>query len=78
MSRARIIEQAEPCDIYTYGSIVNMSDLKQQLDAELSQLVREYESRGLSPDEIGDSLAWHYELAQSRTQRERVSMQSDD
>lgn len=55
-----------------------MSDLKQQLDAELSQLVREYEDRGLSPDEIGDSLDWHSELALTRSQRQRHSVQADD
>lgn len=55
-----------------------MSDLKQQLDAELSRLVREYEERGLAPDEIGDSLDWHSELALSRSQRERASQPADD
>ena len=55
-----------------------MSNLKQQLDAELSQLLREYEDRGLSPDKIGDSLEWHYELAQSRSTQDRVSQSADD
>jgi len=55
-----------------------MSNLKQQLDAELSRLVREYEERGLSPDQIGDSLDWHSELAQSRSTRDRVSQSADD
>jgi hypothetical protein len=55
-----------------------MSDLKQQLDAELSQLVREYEERGLSPDEIGDSLAWHMDLAHSRSRDESVVLHADD
>lgn len=57
-----------------------MTDLKQQLDADLSRLIREYEDRGLSPDTIGDSLDWHSELARSRSskQPERQSMQADD
>lgn len=55
-----------------------MSDLKQQLDAELSRLVREYEDRGLDPDEIGDSLDWHSELAITRSQRNCASVQADD
>lgn len=55
-----------------------MSDLKQKLDAELSRLVREYQERGLSADEIGDSLDWHSELAQSRAYEERVSVSADD
>lgn len=42
------------------------NDLKQELDQQLSVLVREYQSRGLSTDEICDSLSWHEELAQVR------------
>lgn len=55
-----------------------MSTLKQQLDNELSQLIREYEERGLSADEIGDSLSWHLELAESREGNQRVSHHADD
>jgi len=55
-----------------------MSNLKQQLDTELSRLIREYEDRGLSADEIGDSLDWHSELAQSRSTRDRVTQSADD
>lgn len=55
-----------------------MSDLKQQLDAELSQIVRQYEDQGLSPDEIGDSLAWHLELAESRKGKTQLSHPADD
>lgn len=50
--------------------------MKQELDAELSQLVRQYEERGLDPASIGDSLQWHATLATSRadqqTEDERV------
>lgn len=41
-------------------------DLQQELNAELSQLIREYEQRGLDPDEIGEALSWHSTLAASR------------
>lgn len=49
------------------------TDAKQDLDAELSRLIREYEDRGLDPAEIGDSLLWHSELARSRSGDEAVS-----
>lgn len=55
------------------------NDLKQQLDAELSRLIREYDDRGLSSEEIEDSLQWHSELASARSQsNETVALQSDD
>lgn len=43
-------------------------ELKQELDAELSRLVREYDDRGLEPNEIGDSLHWHSQLASVRSE----------
>lgn len=49
-----------------------MSTLKQELDEELSQLIREYEDRGLTSDDIADSLEWHVELAESRSQQDFV------
>lgn len=55
-----------------------MSDeLKQELDAHLSELIRQYEDRGLSPNEIGDSLRWHGELAESREQSEPAVLSAD-
>lgn len=42
------------------------SDLKQELDRDLSELIREYEKRGLASDDISDSMFWHSELARSR------------
>lgn len=42
------------------------SDLKQELDRDLSELIREYEKRGLASADISDSMIWHSELARSR------------
>lgn len=43
-------------------------DMKQELDARLSELIHEFEERGLSHDDISDSLFWHYELEESRSE----------
>jgi len=43
-----------------------MTNVKNDLNEELSTLIREYEARGLSADEISDSLSWHADLAESR------------
>lgn len=42
-------------------------DLKQDLDEDLSQLVHDYQARGLSPGDIVDSLVWHGEVAMARS-----------
>ena len=44
----------------------SMTNVKNDLNEELSTLIREYEARGLSADEISDSLSWHADLAESR------------
>ena len=44
-----------------------MSTPKQELNTELSRLIREYKERGLSPSEISDALIWHSELANSQS-----------
>lgn len=49
-----------------------MSNLKQDFDEELSQLIKKYEKEDLSQREIADSLQWHYELAESNSQPEFV------
>jgi hypothetical protein len=49
-----------------------MTDMKQELDAELSQLVQQYEQQGMSPASIQDSLEWHVELVRSRRDGNRV------
>jgi hypothetical protein len=54
------------------------TDLKQQLSEELSTLVREYESRGLSPDAIADELSWHHELADTRSCEDSDRVVADD
>jgi hypothetical protein len=43
-------------------------DLKQELNAELSRLIREYDERGLDPDDIGEAMLWHSELATVRSE----------
>lgn len=48
------------------------TELKQELDEQLSLLVREYEDRGLSSDDIADSLEWHADLAESRSNEHQV------
>ena len=44
-------------------------ELEQELNAELSRLMREYEDRGLDMDSIYEALSWHSTLAESRTGR---------
>lgn len=45
-----------------------MSDeLKQELNTELSRLIREYDQQGMDPEDIGDALLWHSELAVVRS-----------
>lgn len=52
---------------------------KQEFDAALSRLIRQYTDDGLSHDDICDSLSWHLDLAASRTvESDRVQMQADD
>lgn len=43
------------------------SELKEQFDEQLSQLLRTYKHKGLSYTRMADSLDWHLELAQSRS-----------
>lgn len=42
-------------------------ELKRDLNEDLSQLVRQYDSKGLAPSEIVDSILWHAEVAASRS-----------
>lgn len=53
------------------------TELKQELDEQLSLLVRKYEDRGMSSDDIADSLEWHAELADSRSNEHRVVLSDD-
>lgn len=52
--------------------------LQQELDEKLSALVREYEEKGLSPEQISESLSWHEDLAESRsTEEETETVRAD-
>lgn len=42
------------------------TDLKNELNSQLSTLIREYQESGLEPEEISESLLWHSELARTR------------
>lgn len=44
-----------------------MSELKDELNTELSRLIREYKSEGMSSEDIRDSLDWHADLALARS-----------
>lgn len=54
-----------------------MSDLQQEFDEELSRLLREYQDRGLSFEEMIESLDWHYDLALVRQSKQQDSTDPD-
>lgn len=45
-------------------------DLQQDLEEDLSRIVHEYSSRGLSPSKIMDSMSFYMEVAATQTQEE--------
>lgn len=46
------------------------TDLQQEFDRELSELLQQYAGNGLDGESMADSLLWHSELALSRTTTE--------
>jgi uncharacterized protein Smg (DUF494 family) len=54
------------------------NELQHELDAELSQLIREYEDRGLPAADIRDALLWHSELASTRVEPDEPVALTDD
>lgn len=62
---------------FASASESSVDELKQDLDEDLSQVVHEYQERGLSPSHILDSMLWHAEVTASRSEDEQVEVYNE-